>query len=288
MMETRDAPRPVSPGDVVGYLVGVAGLAACITVVFLAMRAVMDIGGACADGGPFVVAQPCPDGVGVLMSAAFPLMFLFGGIMAWRGSRLGEPHGGLVLLAWPALFLSLGWNFLEYAFRYPGEGVIWGWLMCGVMFTLMGGVPLLGLLLLPDGPRPRGRVVSGRDGREPRTGASSDASTAAADAAVTWQSRRRLAELQRLQRSLKRAVALRASSPTARVGSTGRAAASGAAGVPIAPSVDVDRAGAADHAGDDLVSRLERLAMLRGSGALTESEFQAAKTHLIAGDGPGT
>jgi hypothetical protein len=108
------------------------------------------------------------------------------------------------------------------------------------------------------------------------------------DAAVTWQERRRLAELQRLQRSLKRAVALRAADPTARVGPTGRAAASGAAGVPIAPSVDVDRAGAADHAGDDLVSRLERLAMLRGSGALTESEFQAAKTRLIAGDGPGT
>jgi hypothetical protein len=38
----------------------VTGLSACITLVFLGMRAVMDIGGACADGGPYVSANPCP------------------------------------------------------------------------------------------------------------------------------------------------------------------------------------------------------------------------------------
>ena len=45
-------------------------------------------------------------------------------------------------LAWPGLFLSLGWNFLEFAFL-PQGGLAWGWLICGVVFVLMGGLPLL-------------------------------------------------------------------------------------------------------------------------------------------------
>jgi hypothetical protein len=53
----------------------------------------------------------------------------------------------LVLLAWPALFISLGWNFLQYGIAPPAElepegGPIWGWLIPGVVFVLMGAVPL--------------------------------------------------------------------------------------------------------------------------------------------------
>ena len=44
-------------------------------------------------------------------------------------------------LAWSALFLSLGWNFWEYGLQPPGtDGII-----CGVVFAIMGAVPLLGL-----------------------------------------------------------------------------------------------------------------------------------------------
>jgi hypothetical protein len=46
-------------------------------------------------------------------------------------------------LAWPGLFLSLGWNFLEFTFSPPGGGLAWGWLICGVLFVLMGGLPLI-------------------------------------------------------------------------------------------------------------------------------------------------
>ena len=38
--------------DVLFYAVGVTGLAMSLTLVFLSMRAVMDVGGFCADGGP--------------------------------------------------------------------------------------------------------------------------------------------------------------------------------------------------------------------------------------------
>ena len=40
---------------------------------------------------------------------------------------------------------------------------------------------------------------------------------------------------------------------------------------------------AAQPAGDDLVSRLETLARLRDTGALSEEEFQAAKGRLLQG-----
>ena len=65
--------------------------------------------------------------------------------MLWRGPRIGPGYTGLVALAWPALFLGLGWNFLEYGVRNPfGDGVELGWLIPGVIFMIMGGVPLAG------------------------------------------------------------------------------------------------------------------------------------------------
>src|SRR5262249_24723134 len=49
---------------------------------------------------------------------------------------------------WPALFLSLGFNFLEYGLDPAGDatGPEWGWLFCAAVFALMGAVPLLVLL----------------------------------------------------------------------------------------------------------------------------------------------
>jgi hypothetical protein len=151
--------RGPSIGDCIGYLLGVVGLSACITAVWLGMRAVMNIGGYCASGGPYVVATECPPGVDVLMIAAFPLGFLSAGVMVWKGARLGGRYVGLAALAWPALFLSLGWNFLEYAFRPPDDSgeIVWGWLIPGVIFVLMGGIPLLGWI----GARGQGPVVPG-------------------------------------------------------------------------------------------------------------------------------
>jgi hypothetical protein len=161
------APRSAaSPRDLLYLLGGVAGLALCLTLLFLGMRSVMDVGGACADGGPYVSRQSCPDGVPLAMVGGIFGLFLFGGLAAVGGSRIGGRYGGLVLLAWPALFLSLGWNFLEYAFRVA-DGPDIGWLICGVVFVIMGGGPLLGLLpSLPSspsrGPARRDRVAMNR------------------------------------------------------------------------------------------------------------------------------
>src|SRR3954468_11412113 len=91
---------------------GVAGLAMSITLVFLGMRAVMDIGGACADGGPYVSAQSCPDGATPALLLGIFGGFGFGALGAVSGSRVGG-YGWVPLLGWTALFASLGWNFLD-------------------------------------------------------------------------------------------------------------------------------------------------------------------------------
>lgn len=141
-MGEEHPPAPVA--WLAGYLIGIAGLAAGITLVFLGMRAVMDIGGACATGGPYVPAVECPEGVPLAM-----LLGIFGGMASAAlatvaGARIQGPWGGIALLAWPALFLSLGWNFLEYGLAPPGEeGLAWGWLLCGAVFVVMGAGPVL-------------------------------------------------------------------------------------------------------------------------------------------------
>lgn len=119
------------------------GVACAVTLLFLAMRAVMEIGGACAEGGPYVPRQECPDGVpGILVGSIWGGLIL-AGVYVWNVVRHGVPS--FAWLFWPALFLSLGWNFFEYALDPPGEGdgLVWGWLVCGVLFAVMGGGPLV-------------------------------------------------------------------------------------------------------------------------------------------------
>lgn len=134
--------------DVALYLLGIAGLAASLTLVFLSMRAVMDVGGFCAEGGPYEIQTHCPEGTVVLLPLSIFAGLGSAALAGWKGSQIGGPFAGLVALAWPALFISLGWNFLEYALWPPGDqgGIVWGWLIPGIVFEIMGILPLLGLL----------------------------------------------------------------------------------------------------------------------------------------------
>lgn len=124
---------------------GTVGFVFFLTLMFESMRSVMDVGGTCASGGPFEIRQECPEGVAWMMPVS-----IFGGLASLGIGAIGVFREGgprPYAFAWSALFLALGWNFLEYAFDPPGGGgLAWGWLVCGVVFVLMGGVPLLGLL----------------------------------------------------------------------------------------------------------------------------------------------
>lgn len=138
-------PNAVIVRRVAVMFIGLAIATTGLTLVFLGMRAVMDVGGYCASGGPYVVAQQCPEGTAALLPLG-----IFGGLIgvwmyAVTSSKLPGPR--LTLLAWSALFLSLGWNFWEYGLNPPdgSTGLVWGWIICGVVFVVMGAFPLVGL-----------------------------------------------------------------------------------------------------------------------------------------------
>lgn len=137
-------PSGASIRTIGGYLAGIAVGTTSITLLFLGMRAVMDVGGACADGGPYASTQPCPTGVPVVMLTGMIGLFVATGLIVWFGSLIGKGAAAIVALGWPALFLSLGFNFLDYALHPPDTETtpVWGWLVPGILFWLMGGAPL--------------------------------------------------------------------------------------------------------------------------------------------------
>ncbi|HRW37922.1 MAG TPA: SHOCT domain-containing protein [Aquihabitans sp.] len=120
-----------------------AGSVACLTLLFRSMRAVMGAGlSSCGSGGPYVVANPCPKGVGWMLPISIWVGLGFLALAAVAAHRLGR--ASIAWLAWPALFLSLGANFWQFGLDPVGaDGPDWGWIVCAVLFTIMGGGPLL-------------------------------------------------------------------------------------------------------------------------------------------------
>ena len=151
-------PKNESP-PYVGYLIffiGMAMLSYGITALWFGMRDVMEVGGYCAEGGPYVIQQHCPDGAELLMFTGIPagIIGLFVAMLGAAKSARGA--ASLLLLGWPALFISLGYNFINYAINPPeGMGSTVGWWVCGIMFALMGlpalaGIPWLLRAIQPD------------------------------------------------------------------------------------------------------------------------------------------
>lgn len=132
-MSMTDLQKPVfSPRAAAFTVVSVLVVAICLTWTYLSMRAVMGVGGSCADGGPYVSQQSCPDG-SILIAPAVPVMLILAIFGTAAASSVGAPN--LLVPMWGVLFGSLGWNFLEFAFK--GPDIVWGWLVCGVMFWAM-------------------------------------------------------------------------------------------------------------------------------------------------------
>jgi len=146
------------PTPVVGYLVmliGVAMVAYGITALWFGMRDVMDVGGYCAEGGPYVIQQHCPDGAEVLMFTGIPIGIIGLFVAMIGAAKSAKGAAALLLLGWPALFISLGYNFIDYAINPPENmGSTAGWWVCGVVFGLMGLPALLGIPWLYKGIQP--------------------------------------------------------------------------------------------------------------------------------------
>ena len=118
----------------IGILISGGGVVCGLTILFLGMRTVMEIGGSCGSPG----TPSCPHGA-VLVPAGIWGGLIFTGLYLWQCVKHKVPS--FVSLLWPALFLSLGYNFFDYAFK--GGSVQAGFLICGVVFGLMGGLPLI-------------------------------------------------------------------------------------------------------------------------------------------------
>ena len=71
-----------------------------LTWVYLGMRSVMDIGGSCASGGPYVVANPCPDNVAGFLAISIPLMLVAAFVGSAVAVGLGAPNLLLPMWSW--------------------------------------------------------------------------------------------------------------------------------------------------------------------------------------------
>jgi hypothetical protein len=109
-----------------------------LTTLFMSMRTVMDIGGTCGSVGSEGAVRSCPGGVAGLLPGAIWGGLIFTGLYVLVALKFKVPS--LVSLIWPALFLSLAYNFFDYGVRGSVNG---GWIVCGIVFALMGVVPLL-------------------------------------------------------------------------------------------------------------------------------------------------
>jgi hypothetical protein len=235
----------------------------CLTMVYKSMRSVMDIGGSCASGNtPYEIARPCPKGVGWMMTVGIFGMFAGAGI-----SLLGVfPQGGPrpYVFAWSAIFLALGWNFLDYGFDAPGGGTAAGWLICGFVFVAMGAVPLLFLftpralrweLWGPDTQRANDylhpyKPPPVRAKREPSEATASPPTRTATSSAP-----------------YARATTVQSPIPVPEP--------------PPAPATPAPERAAAAEPGADVVEQLATLADLRERGMLDDAEYEKAKAAVL-------
>ena len=271
---------------IAGFLLGMAGVAGSITVVFLGMRSVLDVGGQCASGGPYVIAVPCPDGTWTLPLAVFAgLGFVF--LAVAGGTKVGGIYATLPGLAWTGLFCSLGFNFLQWGIAPPadpsvdssGGGLVF--VLLGLMFEAMGIVPLFTTLWAMRPGAPKQSFTFGD------RSFTADELKHASDPLRTDDS---IASGTPFETSIQAPFAAMAGGKNVDMNellsevakTVAEARAKGIVGpMVMTPGGLQSLAGATGAAGGDLVAELERLTTLHQAGNLTDEEFAAAKQNLL-------
>lgn len=139
--------EPVLPGtdgslkDWTLFLLPIFLFSICLSMLYLGMRGIMELGGFVASGGPYSIAHEAPGWVWIF-PVCINVMVISMIASAALGKRIRGPN--LMSLSWSALFISLGWNFTEYGVRALNEtGTGIAWIICAVLFILMGFIPLL-------------------------------------------------------------------------------------------------------------------------------------------------
>jgi Short C-terminal domain len=245
----------------IGSLIGIGGVAFSITLLSQSMRSVEAVGGSCASGGPYAISRPCPSGV----AGAFPLAIFGGlvflGLFIFCASDKGRT---VAMLSWSALFLALAWNFIDYGLKGGSAGGA-GFLVPGVLFVIMGAVPLYWVVpsmvkafLGTDddtGAPQRGPYVASSGGGLANLGGSP--TPAWGGATPSWPT----------------------SAPTF---STPPTVPTSATSARVSPA---PTATATTAATGDLATELERLASLHRRGELSDAEYESAKQQALSHGG---
>ncbi len=221
--------------------------------------------GTCASGGPYVSARPCPEGTGL------QLMALIGGIF---GSMIGaavSPLRGSAGVAWGLAFTLLGLGALAAGIgpARPPEGGT-GLMIFGIAFG--GFMILMGLGGFGVS------VVASRGYRAARAAAQTFSTSRVATMQSAIGSPMVGVEGSGLTPEQARRVtdSLRSIGLGDMAGMVQQAVdrqGAGAKAFPVAPARDPE----------DLTDELAKLAQLHTSGALTDEEFQQAKSRLLGG-----
>lgn len=268
------------------------GGAMSITLMFLAMRAVMDIGGACAEGGPYEIAQGCPDAAAPALFLGMFGLFLFGALATIFGVRVGGIWATAPLLGWSALFGLLGWNFMEYGvFNAPPEmGIDWGWAFCGIVFWLMAAGPLLGYLPIGVGlldmpvnavnaraaAKAAARPVDLPGPSQPARPASVRVITSQGVEIRDASDPETRAQLEAIDEAM--AAAITAAAATTPLDPRARQQ----AGHGTSAEAHADDSARFTEGTQALLDRLERLADMRDRGLLEPAEYETAKEAIVA------
>ncbi len=140
LMQKVNGPR--STGQLVLAWIGIAGATAgavaCLVAFSRAMRSVMiESGGFCASGGPYVIANECDESAMAILMVALPVGLVLMGLRALLTIWVRGPGFG-VFPALGIMFAVLGYNFIELGFDPPGEASrSWGWIVSGATFWAM-------------------------------------------------------------------------------------------------------------------------------------------------------
>jgi hypothetical protein len=115
------------------------------TILFLSMRAVIGVGGYCAEGGPYVIETHCPGNTAWMTPISIYLGLGAVALYLLVARGLGA---SLLLIAWPVLFIGLSINFIESGLDPESMGITG--LALGGMFFIMGAIPLVAWLRRPS------------------------------------------------------------------------------------------------------------------------------------------
>jgi hypothetical protein len=162
---------------VVRTFLGMGLFAFCWATIAYSIYQLLQVG-TCASGGPYVIAQECPGGIGwVLFTLIGSFFLIFAAIPIYvsrgtpPGSDRAPSNGGIVIWFWTGIFWSLAVGCFLGVWgpdANPGPGGELGGLIVGFMGLVMGAGGLLALKFpeisgkAPKRPRPPDQVRPAR------------------------------------------------------------------------------------------------------------------------------